>query len=469
MGFLKEIDLEMYRKKNNLLTGLMLGLFLISIGGKINFGMSFIGAILTGYIMWGTVVVAYAMNRFEKTRYFASIVLIAGVTWQMQVTTTELGVAITLGVSMVFAAFYQSWKNLALVYLINVIGLATYLKKYMSLEDFAYPQYFVFVTILMLALLFFVLDSEKTRKERDKRNKENEKKTIELSQNVKELIKREKEITEANERTKKSAKAVNEITKKVTENIREINVGIENQSTAMTMVNESLYVIEGRIDANLQETKNVMGKVKNYSELVKENVKKVDGIKGNNNKVKENFDATTELLDELNRKNKEIESILGTINDITTQTNLLALNASIEAARAGENGKGFQVVAGEVKKLAESSKESATEIEVIIREIRMKMNEMNESIQKGSKIISGERESLDEMRSEFYSIGSSIGEIQEVAAKNELSTEQLKLESQKVFGEFSQISAASEEIVASMEDIMETLDKQKEKIDGIEK
>ncbi|MFE6168542.1 methyl-accepting chemotaxis protein [Viridibacillus arvi] len=75
--------------------------------------------------------------------------------------------------------------------------------------------------------------------------------------------------------------------------------------------------------------------------------------------------AITDNVDELHQLNSKIASISQIIAQIANQTNLLALNASIEAASAGEHGKGFAVIAGEVRKLAENTKLSLKEIDFI--------------------------------------------------------------------------------------------------------
>ncbi len=98
--------------------------------------------------------------------------------------------------------------------------------------------------------------------------------------------------------------------------------------------------------------------------------KTVDTVVKNIEQVSEYSAKTFESIKVLSERSSEIQKILSVITEIASQTNLLALNAAIEAAQAGENGRGFAVVADEIKKLAEDSRQSASEIETIVRDVQ---------------------------------------------------------------------------------------------------
>ncbi|WP_303851639.1 methyl-accepting chemotaxis protein [Seleniivibrio woodruffii] len=131
--------------------------------------------------------------------------------------------------------------------------------------------------------------------------------------------------------------------------------------------------------------------------------------------IKDEVENLGKTIGQLSNSSEEIGNILNVINDIADQTNLLALNAAIEAARAGEHGRGFAVVADEVRKLAERSQKAIKEIETIILNLQKESSVASDNMKAASKKVENGVVVIRDTESMFENIVSSVNTITEAS------------------------------------------------------
>lgn len=210
--------------------------------------------------------------------------------------------------------------------------------------------------------------------------------------------------------------------------IQESSSSMEEITTGVQTVAESSAVV-AEVAVTTTERINIGSEVINHSILQM-------------NSVHDVVEETSKVINKLVTRTQQIDTALAAITNIAEQTNLLALNAAIEAARAGENGKGFAVVAAEVRDLAEQSKESAREVNHLIKSIQQDTQDTVNVMRKGQQKAVEGKEAAHKANQTFLSIMRDIdkitSQIQEVSAATE------------------EMSAGTEEVNASLSLVSET-------------
>lgn len=188
-----------------------------------------------------------------------------------------------------------------------------------------------------------------------------------------------------------------------------------------------------------EATQTLFDQAKQATELADNGGKILEVAKGQVQLISESTNQTNDLITRLQQQATEIQNMTNVITDISEQTNLLALNAAIEAARAGEHGKGFAVVADEVKKLAEESKQSAEQIVKLTHTIQTDTEVVAKSV----------TNSLKNVEEGVYVITNASEAFGHIVNSVEAMTSRLE----DVTATSEELSAATEEVTSSVEEI----------------
>lgn len=318
---------------------------------------------------------------------------------------------------------------------------------------------------------------------------------IEESKGIKAILNRKDEIgsiyratATLREEMRKVIRAIDETTEDIVENTNSLETATQETNKSINEVAKTVEELAHATMGQAQDTETGTVMLEKLADQIKLAVNNGDVVEKSSIHARsiseEGSKSMNEMVDKFNITNKStntvakninslldksnsIGNILKTIIDISEQTNLLALNAAIEAARAGEAGRGFSVVANEIRKLAEQTGQATKNIEDILYSIQLEVKNTKENMDISEASIADANVTLSQSMKAFEEITSSVLTSIEAIEKLGKGLETVDNNKEDVIEAMQNISSITEETAASTEELSASIEEQASTIETI--
>jgi methyl-accepting chemotaxis protein len=217
-------------------------------------------------------------------------------------------------------------------------------------------------------------------------------------------------VSEAASKTARSTETVSGQSGEIGSTVSDLAGSVEEQQRLLENANKMIHEVAATIDRNAEHAREAFGFAAEANQKANTSVDVTRLAVEKMRTVFERIEKTVEQVFELEAKTQHAHQITEIITRVASSTNLLSLNASIEAARAGEAGRGFSVVADEIRKLAESAGRRSEEISKLIHEIQSETADVADEMRLSSSLISEGREDVDMIASSLEQIRGAVSE-----------------------------------------------------------
>ncbi|KKD41640.1 methyl-accepting chemotaxis protein [Bacillus sp. FSL L8-0167] len=267
-------------------------------------------------------------------------------------------------------------------------------------------------------------------------------------------------VASSSEELTASAGQTSKATEHITLAIEQFSSGNESQNDKVELSSEELEEMNRGLQNMNESAESITASSIKSTDIAGEGGQLVEKTASQMNVIDQSVKKAENVISALESKSKDITQILGVINGIADQTNLLALNAAIEAARAGESGRGFSVVAEEVRKLAVQSANSAKEIENLIKEIVQDIDVSQEVFTAVNREVQSGLSFTEQTKVSFHNIFEMTKEISDQLQTMNQTVVQLSKGSAHVSEAVREIADVSRESSANIQDIAASAEEQ---------
>lgn len=253
----------------------------------------------------------------------------------------------------------------------------------------------------------------------------------------------------------------------ISEALEEINGGVSQEASD---AEECLYKMDA-LSSKILHTGEMVNEVENLADNTKHMAQKgsqsMERLIEQSEETSQITSTVNKKVDELIEYSMQIAEFVKNIHDIADQTTLLSLNASIEAARAGEMGRGFTVVAEEIKKLSENSMESAKAIEELVSEIRVMTDDTKAATLKSQSIVEEQQGMVEDTKKMFFEMNQIIEKLLSNMKEVTAEIQGMDVDRADTLNSIQNISGVIEETLASTTLVNERLKEQVSTMEGL--
>ena len=248
---------------------------------------------------------------------------------------------------------------------------------------------------------------------------------------------------------------------------QQIAQSIQSEAESIFAMNNVMHDSKSELSQTVDLSQEAMEQSQQVNEQISKNAQNVNQVTKHMDALSDSMNMTVSTMDDLQTSLQTVNDLLVGIKNIADQTNLLALNAAIEAARAGEHGKGFAVVADEVRKLAEESAGTASKITEVTSQLFIKSSAAQEQSVRGQSTAVEGQKLLEEIASGFNNVKLSSDISNTNVKQSMLAIKKVNNQFTNLLNEIEMLSAVSQQNRAATDEIVSSIYEENKLLESI--